>query len=101
MIRRPGLNPLHFPVFSEPFPLSPLIENNGTYSINWDDFREKLKKSKLFLFVSPHNPGGVVWDKETLLKIKCFCHKEGVIVISIAHYRASRVRRLCFECEYR
>lgn len=61
---------------------SPLIENNGTYSINWDDFREKLKKSKLFLFVSPHNPGGVVWDKETLLKIKRFCHEEGVIVIS-------------------
>ncbi|HGP2816286.1 TPA: MalY/PatB family protein [Salmonella enterica] len=61
---------------------SQLIEHNGTYSIHWEDFREKLKESKLFLFVSPHNPGGVVWDRETLLKIKRFCHEEDVTVIS-------------------
>lgn len=61
---------------------SQLIENQGSYEIDWCDFREKLKKSTLFLFVSPHNPGGVVWDKDTLLKIKRYCHEEGVIVIS-------------------
>lgn len=61
---------------------SQLIENGGTYEIDWIDFREKLKQSQLFLFVSPHNPGGVVWSKETLSKIKRYCHNEGVIVIS-------------------
>ncbi|MBG5891927.1 PatB family C-S lyase [Providencia rettgeri] len=61
---------------------SQLIESQGSYEINWIDFRDKLKKSRLFLFVSPHNPGGVLWSKETLSKIKRYCHEENVIVIS-------------------
>ncbi|WP_409309749.1 MalY/PatB family protein [Pectobacterium sp. B1J-3] len=61
---------------------SQLIEKNGTYEFDWNDFRNKLKMSSVFLFVSPHNPGGVVWDQETLSKVKHYCHEEGVIIVS-------------------
>ncbi|MBO1916498.1 aminotransferase class I/II-fold pyridoxal phosphate-dependent enzyme, partial [Providencia rettgeri] len=37
----------------------------------------------MILFVSLINPGGVLWSKETLSKIrKRYCHEENVIVIS-------------------
>ncbi|EPC4487649.1 MalY/PatB family protein [Serratia liquefaciens] len=59
-----------------------LIEINGCYEFDWHDFREKLKKCKMFLFSSPHNPGGIVWNKETIEKINRYCHEAGVIVVS-------------------
>ncbi|POP44680.1 putative C-S lyase [Superficieibacter electus] len=61
---------------------SRLIEKNGTFTFDWHDFRSKLKMCRIFLFVSPHNPGGVVWDHDTLSRIKRYCHEEGVIVVS-------------------
>ncbi|MCS2160322.1 PatB family C-S lyase [Scandinavium sp. H11S7] len=59
-----------------------LIEKNGTYEFDWQDFRNKLKMSKMFLLISPHNPGGIVWDRETLVKVTRYCHEEGVIIVS-------------------
>lgn len=59
-----------------------LVEVNGCYEFDWYDFKEKLKKSKMFLFLSPHNPGGMVWDQETLEKVNRYCHEAGVIVVS-------------------
>ncbi|ROR99420.1 MalY/PatB family protein [Raoultella terrigena] len=61
---------------------SRLLEKNGSYEFDWHDFRKKLKVSTMFLLVSPHNPGGVVWDRHTLTKIKRYCHEEGVVVVS-------------------
>lgn len=59
-----------------------LIERNGSYEFDWHDFREKLKKCRMFLFCSPHNPGGIVWDRETIEKVNRYCHDAGVIVVS-------------------
>ncbi|RPH21028.1 putative C-S lyase [Buttiauxella warmboldiae] len=59
-----------------------LIEINGSYEFDWHDFKEKINKCKMFLFVSPHNPGGIVWGRETLEKISRYCHEAGVIVVS-------------------
>lgn len=61
---------------------SRLLECNGIYEFDWPDFRQKLKKAKMFLLISPHNPGGMVWDRETLAKVNRYCHEEGVIVVS-------------------
>jgi cystathionine beta-lyase len=61
---------------------SRLIEKGSTFEIDWIDFREKLKQCQVFLLVSPHNPGGVVWRKETLSKIQRCCHDENVVIIS-------------------
>ena len=59
-----------------------LIEKGGCYYFDWSDFKEKLKTCKMFLFSSPHNPGGMVWDRETIEKVNRYCHRAGVIVVS-------------------
>lgn len=59
-----------------------LIERHGCFEFDWQDFKEKLKNCKMFLFLSPHNPGGMVWGRETLEKVNQYCHEAGVIVVS-------------------
>ncbi|MDD2229486.1 MAG: PatB family C-S lyase [Candidatus Cloacimonetes bacterium] len=61
---------------------SSLVNNNGQYSIDWEDFESQLKLSKLFILCSPHNPIGRVWSREELCKIGHLCQKHGVNVIS-------------------
>lgn len=63
---------------------SPLIYRNGKYEIDFDDFESKIKneKPKLFIFCSPHNPGGRVWTKEELMRVSQICLKYNVIVVS-------------------
>lgn len=63
---------------------SALILKNGHYEIDFEDFENKIisEKVKVFLFCSPHNPGGRVWTKEELKKISEICLKHNVIVVS-------------------
>lgn len=62
----------------------PLIYDGETYEINWTDFEEKLsdKQTTLFILCNPHNPTGVIWDRETLARIGTLCKKYHVTVIS-------------------
>ena len=59
-----------------------LIEDNGIYTIDFDDLEKKLAKSKIFIFCSPHNPVGRVWTDEELLKIGRLCKKHKVLIFS-------------------
>lgn len=63
---------------------SALVLKNGHYEIDYEDFENKIisEKVKVFLFCSPHNPGGRVWTKEELEKISEICLKHNVIVVS-------------------
>ena len=62
---------------------SPLILEDGRFTIDFTDFEDKLKNGvKLFLFCSPHNPGGRVWTKDELLRIGELCQKYDVIIVS-------------------
>lgn len=62
---------------------SPLSYVDETMQINFEDFEEQLKQGvKIFLFCSPHNPGGKVWSKEDLIRIGELCLKYNVIVLS-------------------
>ncbi|WP_373921360.1 MalY/PatB family protein [Peribacillus muralis] len=62
---------------------SPLILEDGKFMIDFTDFEDKLKSGvKLFLFCSPHNPGGRVWTKDELLRIGDLCKKYDVIMVS-------------------
>ncbi|MFF2289788.1 MalY/PatB family protein [Peribacillus butanolivorans] len=62
---------------------SPLIIEDDRFKIDFTDFEDKLKSGvKLFLFCSPHNPGGRVWTKDELLRIGELCVKYNVIIIS-------------------
>ena len=61
-----------------------LIYEDGVYSINWDDFEEKLSdpQTSLMILCNPHNPIGKIWDKETLARIGELAFKHHVTVIS-------------------
>lgn len=63
---------------------SPLIYENGRYTMDFDDFEGKIRDNqvKLFLHCSPHNPTGRVWTLEEQRKIGEICRKYGVKVVS-------------------
>jgi cysteine-S-conjugate beta-lyase len=60
-----------------------LVENQGRYTIDFDDLEEKLSGGvKLMLFCNPHNPVGRVWTLEEVCKVISLCRRYNVIVIS-------------------
>lgn len=63
---------------------SSLIESNGKYKMDYEDFEKKIidNKVKLFILCSPHNPVGRVWTKEELLKLSEICLRHNVLVFS-------------------
>lgn len=62
--------------------ISPLRYRNGSFEIDFEDFRKKTKACKAFILCNPHNPGGIVWKKEVLLKIAEICAENNCLVIS-------------------
>ena len=80
------------------YPFSSLIRHNGRevissdlirdaeghYSMDYDDFEQKVIRHdvKLFILCNPHNPVGRVWTKEELQRIGRICAAHGVIVFS-------------------
>lgn len=62
---------------------NPLIEKDQYFTIDFDDFEEKLKTGvKAFILCSPHNPVGRVWKKEELEEIARLCLKYDVMIFS-------------------
>lgn len=59
-----------------------LIEKDGKWLIDWEDFEEKIKKAKMFLFCNPHNPLGIVWKKEEIERMVKLCAQNKVLFIS-------------------
>jgi len=59
-----------------------LIEKNGNWSIDFEDFEKKAKISKIFILCNPHNPLGIVWTKEELTKLTDICIKHSVLIVS-------------------
>lgn len=59
-----------------------LVENNGSWSIDWNDFEEKLKIADLFVLCNPHNPLGIVWSEDDLRQMMELCIKYRVLVLS-------------------
>lgn len=57
---------------------------DGQYSINWQDFEEKLSdpQTTAMFLCNPHNPSGHIWSKDDLEKIAKLTLKYGVLVIS-------------------
>ena len=71
--------------FSNRIPIcSDLIDNDGYYTIDFEDFEKKAadKKTTLFILCNPHNPTGRVWKEEELKKLGKICEKYDVWVIS-------------------
>ena len=82
------------PVY-HPFSLVPLGNNrevvhnpllrtqDGTYEMDFDNLEQVADdKCRMLILSNPHNPGGIVWDRETLKRLADFCYKRNILVIS-------------------
>ena len=59
-----------------------LVYSDEHYSIDFQDFENKIKEAKLFILCSQHNPVGRVWTHDELFRMGEICLRHGVIVIS-------------------
>lgn len=61
---------------------SPLVLKDDHYTIDFDDFEQKIQEHhvRLFLLCSPHNPAGRVWAKDELLRIAEICARHDVLI---------------------
>ena len=63
---------------------NPLINTGNTMKMDLDLLERQIKeeKPKMMILCNPHNPGGVVWDVETLKRVATLCRENGVLVAS-------------------
>ncbi len=61
-----------------------LIEKDGYYTIDFDQFEEMAKdpKTKVFIMSNPHNPVGRSWKYEELKRIAEICIKHDIIIVA-------------------
>ena len=58
------------------------LEEEG-YQMDFEQLEQIIDdRCKLLILCSPHNPGGIVWSKETLTRLAEICARRGVLVIS-------------------
>ena len=61
---------------------NPLVEEDGKWNIDFDDFAEKVKQCRIFLLCNPQNPVGRVWGREELRKMAELCVESGTLLVS-------------------
>lgn len=62
---------------------NPLREVNGTYEMDFDNLeRVADDKCRILILCNPHNPAGICWSRETLVRLAEFCKKHNILVIS-------------------
>ena len=55
----------------------------GGYEMDFENLEQVCDdRCKLLILANPHNPAGIVWSRETLVKLAEFCHRKGLVVIS-------------------
>ncbi len=61
---------------------NPIVEKDGHWAIDFEDFEKKAKEAKIFLLCSPHNPLGIVWEQWELEKMAEICIANDVLLVS-------------------
>jgi cystathionine beta-lyase len=63
---------------------NPLIYENQTYAMDFEDLEEKLKDPlvKMVILCHPHNPIGRVWNREELTRFGEICLAHNILVVS-------------------
>lgn len=63
---------------------NPLHENaDGSYSMDFENLAAVAdEKCRMLILSNPHNPAGIVWDKDTLVRLANFCYRHHILVIS-------------------
>lgn len=61
-----------------------LKNDNGIFSIDFEEFENKIIKNKvkLLIFCNPHNPVGRVWTEEEMEKVFEICKKHNLYIVS-------------------
>jgi len=52
------------------------------YEIDWDLFKEQIKKVSMFLLCSPHNPLGIVFSRRDLSRMAEICLENHVLIVA-------------------
>ncbi|KKB59466.1 MalY/PatB family protein [Parabacteroides goldsteinii] len=62
---------------------NPLKLVNGAYEMDFEQLESVIdEQCKVLILCNPHNPGGIVWKKDTLVKLADICAKHNILVIS-------------------
>ena len=62
---------------------NPLKLEDGVYKMDFEQLESLIDKDcKMLILSNPHNRGGVVWEKEALVKLAQICSAHGILVIS-------------------
>ena len=62
---------------------NPLIFEDGRYRMDLEGLERIIDdKTKALVLCNPHNPCGILWDRETLEALAAICERHGIIVIS-------------------
>ncbi len=59
-----------------------LVDADGRYSIDWDDFERRARRCNTFILCNPQNPTGNCWSPEDLTRMGEICLKHRVIVLA-------------------
>lgn len=61
-----------------------LKNDNGIFSIDFEEFENKIIKNKvkLLIFCNPHNPVGRVWTNDEIEKVFEICKKHNLYIVS-------------------
>jgi cystathionine beta-lyase len=62
---------------------SPLVESNGRFSIDFDDFERRIGyDTHTFLLCNPQNPTGNCWSQADLMRLGEICLRHRVLVLA-------------------
>lgn len=62
---------------------NPLLRREGRYEMDLEGFERLLDdRTKLLVLCNPHNPIGIIWDRETLARLAEICERHEIIVVS-------------------
>ena len=62
---------------------SPMIEENGRYRMDFDDFESRMSHdTDALILCNPQNPTGNCWSEEDLLRLGRMCLEHRVVVLS-------------------
>ncbi|MCY3610526.1 MAG: aminotransferase class I/II-fold pyridoxal phosphate-dependent enzyme [Gemmatimonadetes bacterium] len=59
-----------------------LVDADGRYSIDWDDFERRARRCNTFILCNPQNPTGNCWSPEDLTRMGEICLRHRVVVLA-------------------
>ena len=59
------------------------LDSRGNYIMDFDNLEKVADdKCRVLILCNPHNPAGICWSRETLVRLADFCYRHHILVIS-------------------